>query len=223
MTEPQPQSRTGRIRLVILFTAVSVAALLAGAWFSQQLGTSPAAVPEALNGTVFPRSRPVPSLALTDHNGATFDNARLKGRWSFVFFGFTHCPDVCPTTLQVLKQTYLQIQTANTSATPVQVIFVSVDPNRDTAPILKQYVQFYNPDFIGATAPLGTLTPLTRALGILYVYDTQGRSDGSYTVDHSAQILLIDPQGNWRAVFSPPHDPARIVDTFAQIRQFTGE
>ena len=75
----------------------------------------------------------------------------------------------------------------------------------------------------GQGSALDKLTPLTRALGILYAYDAQGRTDGSYTVDHSAQILLMDPQGRWQAVFSPPHDPAGIAETYAKIRQYTGE
>lgn len=220
MTEHKSTNWGHRLRIAGIFLIVTVASLAGGRWLSEQFWPTVTPVPENLTGTVFPQSRPLPDIALTDHNGVPFGKAQLENHWTFMFFGFTHCPDVCPTTLQVLQRTYKTIQT--TDDPPAQVVFVSVDPNRDTAPILKEYVQYFDPAFIGVTAPLATLTPLTRSLGILFAYDSQGRNDGSYTVDHSAQILLIDPAGRWRAVFSPPHNPTQIAETFGQIRQYVG-
>ena len=208
--------RGPRVLLVIvLSTILGLAAGAAWQWLRQ-----PPPPSADLAATVFPQPRPLPEdFRLTDQDGRPLDAARLRGKWTFVFFGFTHCPDVCPTTLTVMAR-LKKMLAAGPDPAPVQMLFVSVDPKRDTPEVLKRYVTFFDPEFLGATAPMERLVPLTRSLGILFTYNNQGRDDGGYTVDHSAQILLFSPEAQWVAVFGTPHVAARMARTFQQIRRY---
>ena len=141
-------------------------------------------------GTVISPPRPLPEFALIDHTGAPFDVKRFEGRWTLVFFGFTHCPDVCPTTLAMLAQVEKMVATAPAAVSP-QVVLVSVDPERDTPEALAKYVQFFSPTFTGVTGSVTAIDAFTRALGIPVARTSL--PNGDYTVDHSAAILLFDP------------------------------
>ena len=212
---------TGQIsRQLLAMILVAIVALAGGIGLSRLIemdGTPP----DDLQGTLFPAGREMEDFSLQDHNHEAFTNARLKNHWTFMFFGFTNCPDVCPTTMKVMQSILKQIPDSDEHV-PMQMVFVSVDPNRDPPDLLKSYVTYYHPDFLGVTAPLENLILFTHSLGILFAYNSQGKTDGSYTVDHSAQIILFDPEGNWRGVFSPPHSPAKMSETFLKIRDWYG-
>ena len=137
-----------------------------------------------------------------------------------MFFGFTQCPDVCPTTLQTLHETHSLLATDAIYAESGQVVFVSVDPDRDTAPLIRDYLAYFHPDFIGITGEITSLKKLTQPLGILF---TKIASGESYTMDHSASILLIDPQGRVLGLFSMPHNATDISAAFKKISQFYGQ
>ena len=163
--------------------------------------------------------KPIAGLNLIDYNKQRFDESRLKGKWTFMFFGYTNCPDVCPTTMLVMKAVWAKLP-AEAKAAPVpQMVFVSVDPDRDTPDRLKKYVTFYHPDFLGVTGKADQIDVLTRQVGVLYGFDDDPENK-SYTVKHSAQIILIDPSGKMRAVFSPPHQADELVRSFIQIRNY---
>lgn len=145
---------------------------------------------------------------LTDHLGSPLGNQEVTGKWSLIFLGYTYCPDVCPTTLAMMKSVYAKLN----GVAPVQVIFVSADPQRDTPDRLKQYIQYFHSEFIGATAPHADLYPLTRNLGLAYaMYD--GKTPESYLVDHSASVVLINPKGQVQATFKPMPSPHGYVPT----------
>ena len=201
---------------LIFLTAGLVAAILV--W---QFVLRPASqrLPEQLQATVLPKGKPIVGLSLKDHNGQLFTEQRFKGKWSFLFFGYTHCPDVCPTTMLVMKAVWAKLPESARAAPEPQLYFVSVDPQRDTPELLKAYATFYNPDFIGITGNNNQLDVLANQVGALYGYE-DGEKEGEYTVNHSAQIILIDPNGNMRAVFSPPYQVDDIVKTFVSIREF---
>ncbi|MGI2258478.1 SCO family protein [Shewanella sp. GXUN23E] len=148
---------------------------------------------------IFPEARPLAPFHLADQHGQVFDNSRLLGHWSLMFIGFTSCPDVCPTTMGKLAAAY---DGMNAKA-PLQVVFVSVDPERDTQAKLASYIEFFNPEFVAATGPHSDLYPLTRQLGM--IYSMVGEGD-SYTIDHSASMVLIDPEGRKVAVVKPRSD-----------------
>jgi protein SCO1/2 len=158
--------------------------------------------------------KPLPAFVLR-RSGAGFTNADLVGHWSFVFFGYTQCPDVCPTALSLLKQVKAALATVPPAPT-FQVVFVSVDPRRDTQQLLSEYMAAFDPSFIGVSGGDAALSPLTKTLGAYYQ-----RNDGTdtrrYTVDHSAAIYLVDPQGRLAAVFSPPQEAAKVVANYRRI------
>jgi protein SCO1/2 len=164
----------------------AVCAALAGFWVAHQVDSSPL---ELASGTWFPTPRPIGELALTAQSGNPFTLRDLTGHPTLVFFGFTHCPDVCPTTLALLARI------KKTAALPdLRVLFVSVDPARDT----------FDPDFIGATGDAREIGRLAQKFGVAVArIDLPG---GDYMMDHSAAVFLLDRHAQIVAVFTPPFE-----------------
>lgn len=153
-------------------------------------------------------------FALTDHRGDAFGPERLRGHWTLVFFGFTHCPDVCPTTLSFLNQ--LLGELAGTEAEDTRVVMVSVDPARDTVEQLASYVPYFNPDFVGVTGEFLEIHRLATALNTPF-RKVPGQGD-NYLVDHSSNVVLINPKGDYHAFFKAPLDLAKVKLTYRSIR-----
>ncbi len=161
------------------------------------------AKPALQNAKLYPFPRALLAFELTDSKGQPFGPAQFKSHWSLVFFGFTHCPDICPTTLQEFKQLESLAGFKSLSVLP-KFVFVSVDPERDTYAALDQYIRFFSPRFIAATGVDAQLEKLTKSLGVLY---TRNQTEGeNYSVDHSGGVYLINPEGQLRALFPAPHD-----------------
>lgn len=189
--------------------AVAILALVIGFALSWYLARSQPVNLES--GTWFgEQARALPEFELTDHRNRKFTRDSLAGKWSLLFFGFTHCPDICPTTLQTLKQMVEAIGDPQVEDA-VQVVFVSVDPERDTPKILADYVTYFDPDFIGATAAMQNLRPLTRALGIAHEIHNRGEDDSSYDVDHSAAIVLVNPRAEFAGLFGAPQNAGAMA------------
>ena len=206
----------------LLFTTVAALSLSAGYWYSQssQQNRLPA-IPSDFEATVFPEPRELVPFTLEDQHGKAFTPEQLKNKWSMLFFGYTHCPDVCPSTLKVLQDFWRELPEAVRNKT--QVVFVTVDPNRDPPETIKEYVKYFEPSFIGVTGNLGQITAFTRSLGVLYEYVTTGEGKNNYTVNHSAQIILIDQQARLRAVFPPPHEADEMRNNYQKIYDFYKE
>jgi len=198
-----------RIALAVL---VAVLAALAGMWLARE---QPAERLELEHGTVFPAPRPLPDFALTDHTGAPFGPQRLQGGWHILFFGFTHCPDVCPSTLAALTAARRELADLPASERP-NVVLVSVDPQRDTVARLAEYVAFFDPEFVGVTGDPAALEALTKQLGVAVVAGEPDAS-GHYTIDHTATLFLVDPQGRVAAIFGMPHTPDGIAQDYRRI------
>jgi protein SCO1 len=200
----------------VLAIAISIVAVIAGMLLSRALvnRAEDSHATALVTGTLLDPPRPLPSFSLMDQANRAFDNERLHGRWSYLFFGFTNCPDVCPTTLRVLAQTEQSLSDLPPAQRP-QVILVSVDPKRDTPQQLVSYLKFFNPAFIGLTGEQEALDAFTRQLGVPVAITPT--DNGSYTVDHSAAIFLIDPNGAMRALFSPPHSPTSLAEDYRRI------
>ena len=192
---------------------IAAVALATGIWAAQALLNNKPPVDE-LAATRFPVARQLEPFSLVDHQGNTFDNAALRGLWSFLFFGYTHCPDVCPTTLSVLNSVSGKLADNNA---PVRFVLVSVDPQRDTPEQLARFVTYFNSDFIGVTGSEEGIAQLTRQLGIMHMQVADESSPDSYLVDHSAGLLLIDPKGNYHAVFTPPLSADAIASDFRKM------
>jgi protein SCO1/2 len=168
----------------------------------------PAPPPQATSALVLPEQVPLPEFELVDHRGQAVDESVFAGQWDLVFFGFTHCPDICPTTLQVLAAARKTL--AETGREPLpRIVLVSVDPERDTPEVLGPYVGYFGEGVLGITGPLEEIRKLTADLGI---YFEKRPTDGdNYQVDHSAAVLVIDPAGRFSALFSGPHQVADYV------------
>jgi len=200
-------SRNAFIAVAIV---LAVAAGVAGAWFAAHLGAPES--PE--QARILNTPRPVPAVPALDQAGRPFGPEQLRGHWTVVFFGFTHCPDICPATLQVLAAARRQLDDLPLEERPA-VVMVSVDPGRDTPERLAEYVPFFHPEFRGVHVPAENLSELTRVFGAAYAYSAAG--EDSYTVDHTASLFLVDPQARVAAVFPTPHTAAGVADDLRRI------
>ncbi len=153
------------------------------------------------SGTLLQPPRALPPFALTDFDGKPFTNASLQGHWTVVFAGFTTCPDICPGTLTLMKGVMADL---GPLAGQVQMLLLSIDPERDTPERLKSYVQYFDPRFAAATGPNAELDKLARAMSFVYS-KVPGASPETYTMDHSAALMLINPQGQLAGFFTAPH------------------
>lgn len=182
-------------RSAIYVGLMVLAAALAGYMVSLRLARS--AAPALQSGTPYPAPRLVAPFVLTDHLGAPFSNARLAGHPTLVFFGFTHCPDVCPTTLAMTAQLKRDPALAR-----LEVLFVTVDPERDTQQLLQQYVNAFGEGLVGLRGENAALEPLLRSL--VAARSVQPGVGADYSVDHSANLHYINANGAFSAVFTPP-------------------
>jgi protein SCO1/2 len=198
----------GLLRVLVVALVVLVAALM--------LLPRPGDVAsEVAVATVLDVPRELPQVALTDDDGAPFAIGSLAGRPTLVFFGFTNCPDICPLTLAVLAQAMDSLRAEETAPA---VLFVSVDPGRDTPARIKAYVEAFDPEFIGATADDATLAPLLAALGVTVHQERQG--DAVYNVVHNGTVYVLDADARWAALFGgSAHRTEDIVRDYRALRR----
>lgn len=165
---------------------------------------------------VYDVPRAVAPFALTDHEGAPFTQERLNGKWSLLFFGYTFCPDICPITLATIRQFEQLLQDADPeAAVQLQVAMISVDPQRDTPDKLAAYMGYFNPAYIGATGEYIDVFNLGRQLNVAFGYTPM--ENGEYLVNHSGEILLINPRGEFHGFFKVPHDPEKMLRNFRSV------
>ncbi|HHJ16043.1 MAG TPA: SCO family protein [Gammaproteobacteria bacterium] len=217
------QAVKSRISPGLILLAVAVVALLAGRqWLlslydgsldEQQHGLAPE---RAISATLFREPGPMPGFTLIDHHGQPFTRDDLSGHWTFMVFGYTHCPDVCPTVLAALNEVSHLLQQRDDIEQP-RVVFVSLDPGRDSVARLADFIPGFNPGFLGAGGSEQQIEALTRQLGILSQQQKAAAGDGGYLIDHTSAIFLIDPRGLLRALNSPPHDPLVIASDYRRI------
>ena len=193
--------------------------LAGGSLFLFNLGdeSHPRLIPDQVM-TVFVDPKPLREFVLTDQNSHAFDLERLKGKWSFLFFGYTHCPDICPSTLANLSKLREQLTKGVNGSKNVQFFFISVDPRRDTAAILKEYTGYFDPSIIGVTGTELELRNLTGQLGALFELESAPDKE-SYQVYHTSALFLINPQGQYVASLMPPFDISTINRRFMVLKK----
>jgi len=201
----------------IALIVVAVVAIGAG-WLFGQHQRSSALPPELSVGTLFPEPRVIAPFTLTDQDGNAVNLDRLRDHWTFVYLGYTFCPDVCPVTLASLGQVDKRLADQKRQS-PVQYLFVSVDPERDTPARLKEYVTYFGPDFLGATGDPQSLEQFASSIGQVFKVP-DNRKDPNYLVDHSSVVALFDPGARLHAVFSSPHVAGEIESSFRSIVEF---
>jgi protein SCO1/2 len=187
-----------RTTLVILLVAVAGGlGLLAAQTFFDR---APAGVqPPTQVVKLFPQPREIPAFALQQSDGTQLMPGELNGHWTLVFIGFTFCPDVCPTTLAQLAQAQKQWEALPESTRP-RVLFVSVDPDRDSPDRIGEYAHAFHRDTLAATADIPSLEAFTRSLSMVFAKVPLGDGPDQYTIDHSAALAVLDPQGRMAGV-----------------------
>lgn len=190
--------KSSAVFVLVIAIAIGIGILV------QQSVNAPVKMPVFEKLIIMPNPKPLGTVSLVDHDGAAFTEKNLADKWTIMFFAFTNCPDICPNTLFTLKQVKQDLVAAD-AWSPFQLAMVSVDPARDTPERLKQYVPFFDPEFIGLTGELDYITKFAKNLGVLF-FKKEVLADGNYDVDHSAGLILVNPKGQFAGFLGVPHE-----------------
>ncbi len=203
-----------RITLVI----VCLLALAGSMWFGiVKHAERDVPVPE-IAGFVYPEPKALGEIDLIDHDGKPFDVSRFKDKWTFLYLGYTYCPDICPLTLSQLNKVEQKLA-ADDIAKNMQYVLVSVDPRRDTPARLREYTHYFNPKFLSATGSNDAIASFAQQLSMVFIPVDENETSDDYIVDHSSTLALIDPNGQLHAMFSSPHTAKDIEEGFRKIRK----
>lgn len=194
---------TGSVRLTLVVILVFVTLVLAGFVYKLNQPRILNKYELRANGAVeLDTPRKFSDFQLTDHRGQPFTLENLKGKWTLIFFGFTHCPDICPTTMAAAARMYAALD--EDEQENLQIVLISLDPERDTPEQLAKYVPYFNKDFIGVSGNQHVLLKLTTELNVAYSKVDLG--NGDYTIDHSGNLVLINPYGHYHGFMKPPFE-----------------
>jgi len=210
-----------RLRTALAYSALVLACFLAGYLLVPAPARDAAqAARVSVERVRLPRPQPLADFTLEDidHPGDPYTRARLLGQWTLVYLGYSHCPDVCRPTLGVLAEVARSLRDNPRWKTRLGLVFVTVDPVRDTAAVLRDYLAGTDANLSGLRGSEARIAGLAHQLGIMHI---PGDADdaGGYLVEHPATILLIDPAAALRAGFPLPHDPARIAEHIVDIER----
>jgi protein SCO1/2 len=187
------------------------------------LWVKPPKPPSELFGVLRPEFRQLLPFQLQTHDQGPFNQKSLQGKWSLVFFGYLSCPDACPNTLYELNLFYGLLQDEiGKVPDDTQVLFVSVDPARDSGKNLAEYARFFNPNFIGATAGQGAIDRFAEQFGARYLLEPE-TTPGQYLISHTSAIFLVDPLGRLVATFSHPHYASTLLSQYQKIVRYFSE
>ena len=200
------------VKMGILVSGLVVLAAIIGVLAAMYQNQEPE---PTVPGLLWPEPKALSPFTTVDHENNPFTLADLRGKWSLLFFGFTHCPDICPVTLAVMDKTHSRLDQAR----DVQFVFVTVDPERDTPERMEQYLTSFNPEFVGLGGSAEQIAGLTGQIGLPYFRD-KTQDEENYLVDHGASLFMIDPLGRLVGIFSAPHDALDVTDRFNRIREF---
>lgn len=166
---------------------------------------------------LLPRPREIAPFELTTHTGEPFDASSFTGKWSFIFFGFTNCPDICPTSMSAMgiAERELEARGMMEEDAPFQGILVTVDPERDDAASLGRYVTAFSPRFIGVRGDREATVGLTTQLNVAFAQVPDGQ--GGYQVDHTANIVIINPRGHYHGFIRMPHEAETLVTAYRSL------
>jgi len=201
-----------KIILLIAVTLIALAlGLTVGVWSTRE-----AAKPE-IAGFAYPQPRKLSPIALTAHDGSAFTLDRLRGKWTFAYFGYTYCPDVCPTTLAELARVQSLLEASNEDDNS-QYLLISVDPKRDTPEHLAQYVPHFNKKLIGVSGSRPEIDKFIQEIGVAYEFP-EGTDGENYPVSHSSVVALFDPNARLHAIFTAPHKAESIAEGFRKLKR----
>jgi len=206
-----PKTATTHYKIISII--VFICAALFASLFVFHQNNKPKKVLTSSDGvSLFSVARDLKPFELQDHHKNIFSEKQLRDHWTLIFFGFTHCSDVCPITLDMLKHSYNDLK----KITPnIQIVFVSLDPERDSTQTISQYMQQYNPEFIGTTAKLSDLRKLQSQFGI-YSERDQIKSNHDYQIKHSSSIILVNNQGKWAGLFKFGMNSKQFIEAYQE-------
>ena len=192
---------------------VGLLALVVGFWLALSQQNDSVEISEDV-GIVYPQAREIGNFNLVDSNNQPISADQLQGKWWLVYFGFTFCPDACP--LALADMTKVKTQLSEEMAEQIGFAFISVDPDRDSPARLKEYVSYFDPEFIAMTGDPAALEDLASKVGVVFIVP-ENPEDENYIVDHSTFMLLWNPQVNLKAILKAPHKPEQVADAIEKI------
>ncbi len=201
--------------LFLLFMTITVIALYFGIIVKQQKSVPMKQV--KIDGVYLPQAQEISGFQLTDNHGIAYKKSNLEGHWTMMFFGFTNCGMVCPTTLAELNKMYKTLEKELPSNQMPNIVLVSVDPERDTVERINEYVSAFNPHFIGARGDEAQIEALKKQLHIVSAKMQTDQGKDHYTINHSAEIMLFNPQAKLQAFLSYPHVADQMVSDYKLI------
>jgi protein SCO1 len=206
--KPKKVART--VIFILAFLGLS-----AGFFVSQHVHFKKKIDPSQFHGTYLEHPRAVNRFVLTGIDNQVFDNISLNGQWTLMFFGFTQCGYLCPTTMAELGKMYRILEKKKVSQLP-RVVMVSIDPDRDSLPQLKKYVKTFHPNFYGVRGEEQQLNAMTHEMGIAYakMAPKDRKNEDVYDVQHSGAIILFNPQGELSAFFTTPHHAKQLATDY---------
>ncbi|MDX2346345.1 MAG: SCO family protein [Legionella sp.] len=201
---------------VALFTSLMIAGILANSFYSKRtIAAKKQATRDAFHGTLLNAPRPMQDFSLMSTNGTPFSQNNLKNHWTMMFFGFTRCGFVCPTTMAELGKMYRLLENQHVSPLP-QVLMVSIDPARDDITQLKRYVTAFHPKFQGAKGSEEMTRAMTHALGVAYakIATNPNAPATEDDIEHTGAVMLFNPDGHLAAFFTTPHQAKYLADDY---------
>lgn len=205
-------SKRNRTRTVVI-VVLALGAMFSGFLISQHHARKNIDMSQ-FHGTYLQHPRPVNDFSLTGIDHQVFNNSSLQGHWTLVFFGFTHCAYLCPTTMAELAKMYRVLEEKKVQDLP-QVVMISIDPERDGLDHLANYVHSFQPAFYGASGSEAALQAMTREMGVAYAkVNDQEKKAQNYDIQHSGAIILFNPQGELNAFFTTPHHAAVMAKDY---------
>lgn len=207
--------------VIVIALAAGIGLLAGNRWFGSP---SQAAAPQLQAIRLFDQSRALPAFDLAQADGTRLIPGELRGHWTVVFLGFTHCPDVCPLTLAQMAQAQKQWSALPDSIRP-RLLFISVDPERDTPARIGEYAHAFHRDTLAATGSIPALEAFATSLGMVFmkVPPPEGTPADQYSVDHSASLAVLDPQGRMAGLLRPPLDPKAIATDLLTLTQASNQ
>lgn len=206
MTQSTPPPRSGRVPLTLVLIAALAAGL--GLWAGQKAFFGTTALPETQTMRLLDPPRILPDFSLRSSDDARIDAAALRGRWTMVFLGFTHCPDICPMTLAELAKAEKLLADLPEERRP-RILFVSVDPERDTPEVIAKYAAYFSPTVLSGTSDVESLARFASSLSM--VFAKTPLPDGDYTIDHTSWVAVLNPQAQLAGFIRPPLEPEKIA------------
>lgn len=203
------------LKILVGVICLALITIFGGSLAAQYLLVGKKIDPNQFNGTLLETPREVNDFALTGIDGKSFNNQSLQGQWTLVFFGFTNCGYLCPTTLAELAKMYHILEENEVTPLP-RVVMISIDPDRDNLDKLNQYIKAFNPQFYGARGPDAVIMQMTREMGIAYakIAIPNSKDSNNYDVQHSGAVMLFNPQGELNAFFTTPHQASLLAKDY---------